>query len=473
MKRFFSVLLALLLVVCLVPVQVQAYDCYYTVLAHKDGEYVSEINDWWGMAAPGTLITLQTPAQHVQLMSGYQISRVEVWESDSDAPAQTGVNSFVMPDGNVDVMVFYTPASGGTTPGGTSTQYNITRGTISNGNVLFSQDRAGANTIITITPEANAGYALNALTVTDSNKKSVTVTPKNGKFEFSMPASDVRVDAYFVPAIDVTFYYNDEANRVDTVPVSQGGSLAELPVPTRAGYLFQGWYTADNTQITTATVFNQSTIVYARWAKIAHTTVPGNNKFGADIGLSDEQILNMLVTDEERASGKDITVRLVVDPLSEGSVPTADKSAIEAMAGTNTLASYLDIRLLKKIGDTPEFAITNTQPNTIPITMTVDAGLIPANAGSVYIIYYHDGVAKTLNASYNAASRTLTFNASEFSTYALAYKIGGTGSGGNGGILDNVPKTGEASGLNGWITMSLCCTAMLVCVSIYDKKRAR
>lgn len=469
MKRIISTLLVLMLIVCLLPVQAQAYDCYYTVFAHKDGVYVSEIYDWWGAAAPGTKITLQTPAQHAQLLSGYQISRVEVWEPDSDAPAQTGVNSFTMPDCSVDVLVFYTPVSGGNNPGGgTSAQYNITRGTISNGSVLFSSETAAANTAITITPTANDGYALNALTVTDSNGGSVTVTPRDGKYEFTMPASDVRVDAYFVPAITVTFHYNDEANQVSAAPVAQGGSLAELPVPTRTGYLFLGWYTADNTRITASTTFSESIAVYARWIKIAHTTVPGDNKFGADIGLRDEDILNMLVTDEERASGEDITVRLVVDPLTDSGVPAADKSAIEITSGDDTVAAYLDIRLLKKVGNAPEFTISSTSPNTIPITMTVDAGVIPANAGSVYIIYYHDGVARTLNASYNASTRALTFNAYEFSTYALAYKIGGSG-----GTLDSVPKTGEASGLHGWILMALCCTAMLGCVCIYDKKRAR
>lgn len=465
MKRIFSVLLILCMLVCLMPVQAHAYDCYYTVFVHKDGVYVSEIYDWWGAAAPGTPITLQTPAQHEQLLSGYQISRVEVWESDSDAPAQTGVNSFTMPDCSVDVMVFYTPASGGTNPG-TTTQYNITRGTISNGSVLLSQERASANTTITVTPQPSNNFALSKLTVTDSSGASVAVTRTGSAYKFTMPASDVVVEAEFVPAITVSFDCNGGSGTINPVQIPAGGSLPELPVPQRDGYFFLGWYNG-NDLVTLSTKFTGNTTVCAHWLRAAHITDPSQNEFQADIDLSDEDVLKTLAADEIN-NKKDVTIRLSVTPLPDSSVPVADKAAIEAKAGSDTVAAYLDIKLLKKVGNSNEEPIPNTSPNTVPITMTVDAGVLPANVSSVDIIYYHNGQAKKAgNVSYNAASRSLKFHASEFSTYALVYKVGALGA------LDNVPKTGDVSILNGWLLMALCATAMLTGVSVYNKKRAR
>ncbi len=52
-----------------------------------------------------------------------------------------------------------------------------------------------------------------------------------------------------------------------TVMVESDHSLASLPVPTRSGYTFKGWYTAlvDGSMISTATEFLVNTTVYAQW----------------------------------------------------------------------------------------------------------------------------------------------------------------------------------------------------------------
>ena len=109
--------------------------------------------------------------------------------------------------------------------------------------------------------------------------------------------------------------------------------------------------------------------------------------------------------------------------------------------------------------------------------MTLESGLIPADARSVYIIYYHDGAVKTIQpTAFEASAGYLAFNANEFSVYSLVYKTGTaeeTTPNTTSGTLDNVPKTGGSSALLTWTVLGLCSTAMLAGVAVYDKKRAR
>lgn len=53
----------------------------------------------------------------------------------------------------------------------------------------------------------------------------------------------------------------------------KGGTLASLPTPSRTGYTFKGWFTAQSggTKITTSTVFEDDTTVYAQWTANTYT----------------------------------------------------------------------------------------------------------------------------------------------------------------------------------------------------------
>lgn len=493
MKRIFSALLILCMLVCLIPMQAMAdeFDDYfgngddnvlYVMVAWMTEAYEPVGEEYsYIEASAGTTVDLKD-----YVPAGYKIERVEI-SGDTSLFTIDSNWCFTMPTAPGEMLAIVAPdngsGNGGNNPGGNNpgggntndTEYTVTLGEHSNGNVIISPTSATAGTTIHLTPMPSDGYALNKF---EFSVSSVSAQKTDDSYTFEMPASNVTVNAYFVPTITVTLYYNDASNKVTSVQVPQGGTI-ELPTPTWEGHRFLGWYTADNEQVTASTKFTtDGTNIYAHWATVAHTTDTDSNAFGAGIALSDEEVLNRFVSEEELASGKNITVRLVVNPLTESSVPSADKGGIVAMAGEDVVSTYLDIKLLKKIGEDPEFAITDTYPNTVPITMTVDADLIPANATKVYIIYYHEGKATTLEATYNASTRALAFDAHEFSTYALAYSTtesgtGGNGGNGTGGTLDNVPKTGDASLLSGWILMALCCTAALTCICIYDKKRAR
>lgn len=65
----------------------------------------------------------------------------------------------------------------------------------------------------------------------------------------------------------ITFHANYGVLREDSRITTVNQRLNRLPIPTRDGYTFKGWYTwtTGGTQITTSTVFSGNTEVYAQW----------------------------------------------------------------------------------------------------------------------------------------------------------------------------------------------------------------
>ncbi|MEE1070002.1 MAG: BACON domain-containing carbohydrate-binding protein [Paludibacteraceae bacterium] len=73
------------------------------------------------------------------------------------------------------------------------TKYNVTVNSTTNGSVTVNPTSAEAGTTIALTVTPDAGYVLDALTVTDASSNTVTVTNN----EFTMPAADVTIAATF------------------------------------------------------------------------------------------------------------------------------------------------------------------------------------------------------------------------------------------------------------------------------------
>jgi uncharacterized repeat protein (TIGR02543 family) len=74
-----------------------------------------------------------------------------------------------------------------------------------------------------------------------------------------------------------------------------GGSLPTIPMPTRKSYVFAGWYTAADggTLITTETVFDTNTTVYAQWAR---TTSAYRENYSVDFQVSGDYFVANLTS---------------------------------------------------------------------------------------------------------------------------------------------------------------------------------
>ena len=109
--------------------------------------------------------------------------------------------------------VTVTAASGGSTGGGgggggaSAPTYPVsssgtTSGAVTGGSVSASTKNASAGDTVTVTVSPEAGYRLGKLTVVDKNGKEIPVTLKDGKYTFTMPASQVDIKPVFekIPA---------------------------------------------------------------------------------------------------------------------------------------------------------------------------------------------------------------------------------------------------------------------------------
>lgn len=109
----------------------------------------------------------------------------------------------------------------------------------------------------------------------------------------------------------VTFDGNG-GRPTNSTMTTTGKKLASLPTATRSGrYSFDGWYTEKNggTKITTATLFDKDTTVYAHW------TYTGSTGGGVTTyPITVKSAKNGDVTASHKSAAKGTTITLTVDP---------------------------------------------------------------------------------------------------------------------------------------------------------------
>lgn len=86
---------------------------------------------------------------------------------------------------------------------------------------------------------------------------------------------------------EITIRFNSNGGDQTYVPmVYEAGSNLSLPTPTRSGYTFDGWYTAETggTRVTSSTPFNKDTVLWAHWTQdIVYITVSFDCNGGGQI----------------------------------------------------------------------------------------------------------------------------------------------------------------------------------------------
>ena len=132
--------------------------------------------------------------------SGYELEKLTVQGADGDI-AVNGT-SFTMPDSDVTVTATFKVKA--------PTTYKVKVNPSTNGTVSANPVPAKAGDTVTLTVSPKEGFKLNQLTVKDGNGKNISVTNN----QFTMPASDVTVDATFVeiPPASYTISVNEATN---------------------------------------------------------------------------------------------------------------------------------------------------------------------------------------------------------------------------------------------------------------------
>lgn len=177
---------------------------------------------------------------------------------------------------------------------------------------------------------------------------------------------------------------------------------------------------------------------------------PGENAPNTELKTPFDELVDAVLTSEEQENiknGIDIKIILIVSDATE-SVPTDDKAKIEAairgLSGYK-LGQYLDLNLLKIIGNSEGVRITQTNK---PITVTFEIPTALRGKAEYSVIRVHGGETDVLR-DLDSAPNTVTIETDKFSTYALVYKekntpsnpSEGNTSGGNPGDSPNPPTS--------------------------------
>ena len=94
--------------------------------------------------------------------------------------------------------------------------------------------------------------------------------------------ADTTYYAHWIENVTVTFDADGGTVSPNTITVQPGSTISTLPIPTKAGYTFKGWFT-DNTyttEVTSSTVVNANVTYIAKWAENVTVT------FDADGGTA-------------------------------------------------------------------------------------------------------------------------------------------------------------------------------------------
>ena len=96
---------------------------------------------------------------------------------------------------------------------------------------------------------------------------------------------------YLVKLAKITFEQNDGTGDKTEINVGIGKPVGDLPVPTRTGYIYKGWYLADGiTEVTADTIVTDDITCYAHWAKSVTVTFDPVLSEASVIGNATKQV---------------------------------------------------------------------------------------------------------------------------------------------------------------------------------------
>ena len=121
--------------------------------------------------------------------------------------AAVNTDTNVIVEKRIDIQIGGSSSSGGSSGGGggggggggtAKSAYMITVENTKNGEVISSHKTADKGDTVTLTATPDKGYAVRRIIVTDSSDQKLTLTEKDGKYTFTMPASNVTVKTTFI-----------------------------------------------------------------------------------------------------------------------------------------------------------------------------------------------------------------------------------------------------------------------------------
>lgn len=260
---------------------------------------------WYTAADGGTEVTTETEfTQNSTIYAHWTATGPEAAEKPL-ITAQPKSASYTVNDTAADLTVTASVTDGGTLsyqwysnttnsttegteiPGATGMSYKPS--TAQAGTVYYYCIVTNTNNSVTGAKTATATSAIAAITVTESAPAEYTIT----------------------------FH----ANGGTVTPASArttGGKLTSLPVPSRNGYTFAGWFTSatGGSSVTTNTVFGKDTTLYAHWTYAGSSQGGGGGTSTSTYRITLAPSTNGTVKANRTYAGSGSTVTLTVTPDS-------------------------------------------------------------------------------------------------------------------------------------------------------------
>lgn len=162
-------------------------------------------------------------------------------------------------------------------------------------------------------------------------------------------------------------------------------------------------------------------------AKVTSEVKPIGTAPSTTLNTSTAALAESLLTEEDKelhASGEEVDIYLEIADITS-TISAENKSKVEnAITSNDTVGMYTDINLYKKIGDHDAVKITKVDGNKLSISIALPDSLKNTDASinrTYKIVRLHDSAADILDAKYDAAAGTLTFETDAFSVYAIVY----------------------------------------------------
>ena len=151
-------------------------------------------------------------------------------------------------------------------------------------------------------------------------------------------------DGVYINVFDPNFNINFNANgglcTTTSKKVTYGASFGNLPIPTRSGYTFEGWYTnsVGGTKIKASDIVNNTTefTLYAHWKANAYTVSYNVNGGTGSIASQTKTHNTNLTLTTAKPTGKRFTVTY---NANGGTVSTSSKTVSQSFTNWNTAAN--------------------------------------------------------------------------------------------------------------------------------------
>ena len=235
-----------------------------------------------------------------------------------------------------------------TPAGSTGTTYKVEPKTTTGGSINVDPTTAAEGAEITIDATPDAGYQFDRWTISPDVEFTGGTSATDAIASFTMPASDVKVSATFIPTATYTVNFYVEGALKQSLTQETAGEAITLPTYAGCGdYTFAGWSTTDNhsnaPEVTGPTYTpTANTNLYAVYSK---TTGGGAATWEkTDIGsisASDEVVVTMT------AAG---TIYALSNNNGTGSAPAATEVTVVNNKITTTITDVLKWNIATSAG---------------------------------------------------------------------------------------------------------------------------